>query len=668
RTKKKFSEEKRLKFEYPEFYFKSQEEMAELFADIPEALTNTRVISDRCNVESPFPGPQLPIFEVPEGFDSNSYLNKLAHQGLQNRYYPVTEQLKQRLEYELSVIRATGYAGYFLLVWDIVRFAHEAGIPVGPGRGSTAGSLVAYTLSITDIDPLKHRLLFERFLNPERISLPDIDIDFCFERRGEIVDYVVRKYGTDRVAKIITFGTLKARRIIRQVAKVLDMPDSEVDQIAELIPVGPRIDLKKAMKLEPELEKIREKGEIYKQLFDSSLKLEGLHCHASTHVAGIIIGREDLTVHVPLFRDVKTGSISTQYTMEYLEDCGLIKMDFLGLRTLTLIKNTLKLLADQGIELRINEIPENDPATFRLLSEGRSTFIFQFESSGMQEILRRTKPKSISDLIALNALYRPGPMEFIDQFIKSKQGTVPIVYPLPKLAPILKETYGVIVYQEQFMEIARQVAGFSLGQADILRRAMGKKKPDVMAQLKVKFVKGARGKGYSQKVADRIYELLIPFAGFGFNKAHAAAYAVLAYQTAYLKANHTAEFMVANLTNEINYTDKLSEYIAESWDMGVEVLPPDINLSEREFTVRYGQIVHALQGIKGVSRDAVDEIITERDFNGVYEDFGQFLDRVNLDVVNKRVLGALVRQGAFDQFGVKRPMLFKLIERTNIDQ
>jgi DNA polymerase-3 subunit alpha len=661
---KKASEGKRLKFEYPEFYFKSREEMEASLAELPEALDNTLAVAGDCALEIPLPGPQLPDYQVPEGYTLDSYLSEIARRGLEDRYPEPTAEARERLAYELSVIDSMGYTGYFLIVWDFIRFARERGIPVGPGRGSGAGSLTAYALKITDIDPLKYGLLFERFLNPERVSMPDFDIDFCYEGRPEVIDYVVGKYGQERVGQIITFGTLKARAVIRDVARVLDLPYAEADRIAKLIPLGPKMDLAKAMKLEPELGKISAGGEVYRRLLETSLKLEGLARHASTHAAGIVIGREELTRYVPLYREPKTEAISTQYSMDYLEECGLVKMDFLGLKTLTLIKETLRLLALRGVALDITRIPEDDPATFRLLGQGKSTCIFQFESQGMQEVLKRTQPESISDLIALNALYRPGPMEFIDQFVDAKRGRTPIRYPLPELEPILKETYGVIVYQEQVMEIARKVAGFSLGEADILRRAMGKKKPEVMARQKAKFLQGAATKGYPAAVAEKIFELLVPFAGYGFNKSHAAAYSLLAYQTAYLKANHPAEFMAANLTNEITSTDKLAEYIGEARSMGLEVLPPDINLSECNFTVQDGRIVYGLLGIKNVGQAAVEQILAERSAGGAFRSFLEFLERVDLKVVNRKVLETLIACGVFDRLGECRATLAHNLEKV----
>ncbi len=663
-TGKKLAEGKRLKFEHPEFYFKSAEEMASALSGLPQAVANTMAVAERCNLEIPLPGPMLPHYQVPEGYTLDSYLSEIAHRGLTERYPAAGEELTGRLEYELSVIASMGFTGYFLIVWDFIRFARENGIPVGPGRGSGAGSLVAYSLKITDIDPLKYGLLFERFLNPERVSMPDFDIDFCFEGRSAVIDYVIRKYGANRVGQIITFGTLKARAVIRDVARVLDLSYAEADVIAKLVPAGPKVRLADALKTEPELAAVKGRGESYRRLMEAGLKLEGLSRHASTHAAGIVIGREDLTRYVPLYRDPKTGSISTQYSMDYLEECGLVKMDFLGLKTLTVIKNTLELLRRRRVELAIQHIPEDDPVTFRLLGEGRSACIFQFESTGMQEVLRRAKPESIPDLIALNALYRPGPMEFIDQFIGAKLGKVPIEYPLPELEPILKETYGVIVYQEQVMEIARKVAGFSLGEADILRRAMGKKKADVMARLEAKFVDGAQGQGYQKAVAQRIFNLLIPFAGYGFNKSHAAAYSVLAYQTAYLKANYPAEFMAANLTNEINSTDKLSEYIDEARGMGIRILPPDINLSEGEFTVQEGSIIYGLRGIKNVGSAAVDQILEERRSAGPFEGFVEFLERVDLKVVNRKVVETLILCGVFDGCGLGRATLFHNLDRA----
>ncbi|MBN1797215.1 MAG: DNA polymerase III subunit alpha [Spirochaetales bacterium] len=662
-TNKKLNEGSRLKFEHPEFYFKSPEEMETIFSATPQALSNTLRIAEMCNLEIPLPGPQLPHYSVPQGYTLESYLDEIVMKKLTERYQSVTTEMMERIKYELSVINSMGYTGYFLIVWDFIRFAKEHNILVGPGRGSGAGSIVAYCLGITDIDPLKYGLLFERFLNPERISMPDFDIDFCYERRGEVIDYVTQKYGKDRVAQIITFGTLKARAVIRDVARVLDIPYAEADSIAKLIPMAPKMTLEKALNLEKKLKALENKGTLYKQLISVSKKLEGLCRHASTHAAGIVIGKAPLTHYIPLYRDPKTGSIATQYTMDYLEESGLVKMDFLGLKTLTLIQNTIELIKRRGIEFTIADIPLDDPNTFKMLSLGKSTCIFQFESTGMQNILKRAKPERIEDLIALNALYRPGPMENIDQFVNGKLNWTLVQYPLPELEPILKETYGVIVYQEQVMQIAQKVAGFSLGQADILRRAMGKKKVDIMSEQKIKFVDGAVRNGYSKITAEKLFELLIPFAGYGFNKSHAAAYSFIAYQTAYLKANYPKEFMAANLTNEVHNTDKLAHYIKETREMGIDILPPDLNLSEKEFAVVKGNIIYGLIGAKNIGAAAVAEIINEREQHGQYKNVFDFLERVNLKMVNRKVVEALILSGILDCFNETRATLFHNLER-----
>ena len=662
-TGKKKSELKRLHFEEQEFYMKSPSEMARIFAEVPEALTRTVEVAEKCQLTIPLPGPQLPDYQIPQEFPSpEAYLRYLAYEGLTNRYPKITEELKKRLDYELDTIIRMKFTGYFLIVWDFIHFARSRGIPVGPGRGSGAGSLVAYCLQITDIDPLKYGLLFERFLNPERVSMPDFDIDFCFERRQEVIEYVTEKYGKDRVGQIITFGTLKAKAVLKDVARVLDIPFAESNEIAKWIPEGHKMTLSRALEEEEKLRQLVQKGPIYQELIDTSLKLEGLSRHASTHAAGIVIGKSPLTDYVPLYRDPKTGAISTQYTMEQLEACGLVKMDFLGLKTLTLIENTVKLIRKRVPDFDIEKIPENDPATFKLLGEGKSACVFQFESQGMQSILKRAKPESIQDLIALNALYRPGPMQFIDQFIDAKWGRVPVQYPLPELEPVLKETYGVIVYQEQVMEIARIVGGYSLGQADILRRAMGKKKPEEMAKQKKSFIEGAIARGYSAKKADEIFELLVPFAGYGFNKSHAAAYSVLAYKTAYLKANFPAEFMAANLTNEINDTDKLAEYIGETRKMGIDILPPDINVSEKYFSVVNGKILYGLLGMKNMGTNAAEEILRARSGGGPFRSFLDFLDRVDLKIVNRKVLETGIQCGLFDSLYPNRATLLANLE------
>ncbi len=663
-TNKKVSEGKRLRFEHQEFYFKSADEMAGLFGEAPEAIANTLRIAEACNLEIPVQKPQFPVYEVPEGKTPEGFLTELARRGLAERFNPVPEEAARRLEYELSVIVSMGFTGYFLIVWDFIHFAKEKGIAVGPGRGSGAGSLVAYSLRITDINPLRYGLLFERFLNPERVSMPDFDIDFCHRRRDEVISYVTGKYGADKVGQVITFGTLKARAVLRDVARVLDFPYEEADAIAKLIPEGPKSDLAQALKENPKLEEIAGKGDRYRELIETSLKLEGLHRHASTHAAGIVIGREKLTQYVPLYRDPKTGAVSTQYTMDFLEECGLIKMDFLGLKTLTVIEDTLGLIRKKGVSIELKDIPENDSATFRMFCEGKSTGAFQFESTGMQGVLKRARPGKIEDLIALNALYRPGAMEHIDSFVDSKLGRKRIEYPLPALEPVLKETYGVPVYQEQVMQMAQVVAGFSLGQADVLRRAMGKKKPEEMLKMKEKFLAGAREKGYQAKTAEKVFELLFAFTGYGFNKSHSAAYAIPAYHTIYLKANHPAEFLAANLTNDIADTDRIAELIHEAREMGIEVLPPDINLSEKEFTVENGMIVYGLMGIKNVGSAAVDAVVEERGANGRFGSFLDFFQRIDLRVVNRKVAECLVIAGAFDSLGETRATLMHNLPRV----
>ncbi|MFW5788617.1 MAG: DNA polymerase III subunit alpha [Spirochaetota bacterium] len=652
-SSKKKNDSSRFRFSTNEFYLKAGDEVAGLFADHPEAVENTVRIAERCAFEIELPGPMFPHYEIPEEFDDpDAYLRHLASEGLRGRYGTIGEETQKRLDYELDVIISMGFTGYFLIVWDFIAYARSNDIPVGPGRGSGAGSIVAYSLGITDIDPLKYNLLFERFLNPDRVSMPDFDIDFCYERRGEVIDYVTRKYGEEKVGQIITFGTLKARAVVRDVARALDLPFSEADTIAKLIPKDLKITIPKAIEQVPELQEMMERGGIHRELLETSIKLEGLHRHASTHAAGIVIGREELTSYVPLYRDPRTGQISTQYTMDLLEDCGLVKMDFLGLKTLTLIENTKKLIATRGVDLDLDAIPDDDRPTFDMLGRGESKSVFQFESPGMAAILKRARPGRIEDLIALNALYRPGPMENIDQFVDSKNGKMMIEYPLARLEKPLEETYGVIVYQEQVMEIVQIVAGFSLGQADILRRAMGKKKLEEMAKMRISYMEGARERGITDRDAERIFTLLEPFAGYGFNKSHAAAYSVLAYKTAYLKANYPAEFMAANLTNEINNSDTFADYMAETTRMGIELLPPDVNLSEKYFSVAEGRIVYGLVGIKNVGSAAVDAILAEREAGGRYESFIDFCERIDTKSVNRKVIEMFVQCGLFDALPV----------------
>ncbi len=672
-TKRTRNEPGRMRFEGSEFYLKDASEMARLFPEYPEALSNTVRIAAMCDLVIPQPGPLLPVYEIPPDFDTKeNYIRHLVYEGLARRYPEITSEIRERADYELAVIVKMDFVGYFLIVWDFIDWAKAHGIPVGPGRGSGAGSIVAYAMRITDIDPLRYKLLFERFLNPERISMPDFDVDFCFERRQEVIEYVRQKYGDDRVGQIITFGTLKPKAAIKDVARVLDIPLQDVNMITKLVPEDIKAHLKDAFEPNPkfqgsgQLASLREDPR-YKELFDIALALEGTNRNTSLHAAGIVIGKTSLTDYVPLYKDSKTGKVATQFTMDLIEDCGLVKMDFLGLKTLTLITHTEELIRRRGGELSsfsIESISDTDGATFRMLGEGKSAAVFQFESQGMQNILKRAKPDKMEDLIALNALYRPGPMAYIDQFIESKFDPSKIAYPDPCLKDILEETYGVIVYQEQVMQVAQRIAGYSLGQADLLRRAMGKKKQEVMEKEKVTFIEGAVKSGFTANDAGRVFDILIPFAGYGFNKSHAAAYSVVAYQTAWLKANFPAEFIAANLTNEIASVDKLPEYIAEGRKMGIPIEPPDVNRSGSYFTVVDGRIVYGLLGIKGLGEQAAEMIVTDREQNGAYADFMSFLDRVDLKTVNKKAIEVLIQTGSFDLLGANRPTLLANLERA----
>jgi DNA polymerase-3 subunit alpha len=675
------TEERRKKKYYgDQFYLKSGDEMAALFPDYPEAIANTVRIAERCVADVPKMAMKdllgfLPDFDIPPGYENGeAYLRRLASDGLARRYPKEKAEggegwrkVKERFDYELDVIIRMGFTGYFLIVADFINWAKEHGIPVAPGRGSGVASIVAYSLRITNVEPLKYNLLFERFLNTERISMPDFDVDFANEGRDEVIKYVTEKYGRDRVGQIITFGTLGAKQAIKDVARSLGISIPESDMITKLIPKDPRITLPKALEDEPKLRELAESPK-YGELFVLAGKLEGLHRHSSIHAAGLVIGKSPLIDLLPLYRDPKTGIIATQYSMGYLEDCGLIKMDFLGLKTLDVIKHTEELIRERGgayAGFSVEEVSETDEATFKMLSEGKSFEVFQFESDGMQNVLKRAKPGAIEDLFALNSLYRPGPMDNIDRFIDSKNGRQVISYPDPSLENILKETYGVIVYQEQVMQVAQTIAGYTLGQADMLRRAMGKKKKEILDKEKIPFLEGAVKRGYDKDKASEIYDILIPFAGYGFNKSHAAAYSVTAYHTAYLKANFPAEFMAANLTNEIHSQDKdkLSECISEARKMGLAIDPPDINRSQKLFTVVEGRIVYGLLGIKGLGDGPADEIVRHRR-DGPYRDFMDFLSRADIKAVGKGVIERLIQTGAFDRFGVARETLFGSLERA----
>ncbi|MDR3336003.1 MAG: DNA polymerase III subunit alpha [Treponema sp.] len=689
-TGKLRTEVKRKKYYGDQFYFKTGDEMAALFPEYPEAIANTVKIAGRCNPDVPKITQKelpkyLPDFEIPLGFaDAGAYLRRLTMEGLPKRYHDMSEQVKKQAEYELDVIIKMNFAGYFLIVADFINWAKDRGISVGPGRGSGAGSIVAYALRITDIDPLKYGLLFERFLNPERISMPDFDVDFCNERREEVMQYVTKKYGKERVGQIITFGTLGAKQVIKDVARVLDITIGESESITKLIPKDPKITLARAFEDEPQLGEL-EQDPRYTELFSLARKLEGLHRHSSLHAAGVVIGKSELDNYVPLYRDSKTGGIATQYTMNYLENCGLVKMDFLGLKTLDLIKNTVDIIHGKGgqyANFDIDTVDEHDPATYAMLGEEQNEGIFQFERNWWKEILRKAKPASIDELTALTSLGRPGPMQFIPQFIESKWNPQVIRYPDPSLEDVLKETYGVIVYQEQVMQVARIIAGYSMGQADLLRRAMGKKKKEIIDAEKEPFLAGAEKQGYSREKAGEIYDILVPFAGYGFNKSHAAAYSVLSFRTAYLKANFPAEFMAANLSNEIGAADKekLPEYIAVTRRLDIPLDPPDVNRSDRLFTVVEGRIVYGLKAIKGIGDSPAEEIIRGRKEGGPYRSFMDFLDRVNLkstgkiegdpdrreNAVGKKVVELLVKTGAFDKFGVDRAVLLGNLE-TAVD-
>ena len=657
------------KFNSDTFYFRSQEEMWQLFSSYPEALKNTLEIAEKCNVEFDFSSVYLPRFPLPpQEKDEFEYLKKLCYQNLKKRYPQSSSSVIERLEYELKVIKETGFASYFLIIWDIVKFAKERNIPVGPGRGSAAGSIVSYLLGITDIDPLKYNLLFERFLNPQRVSMPDIDIDFCYERREEVLDYVSRKYGKDCVAHIITFGTLLARAVVRDVGRVLGFSYSEVDRIAKMIPSSPghQVSLKEALELNPDLKNIYEQDERVKRLIDTALKLEGLSRHASTHAAGIVISDRPLMERIPLARAME-GEIVTGLDMESLEKLGLLKMDLLGLKTLTVIDETLKIIKrTKNKEIDINKIPLDDKKTFKLLASGETIGVFQLESQGMRQILKKLKPTEFKDLIAVLALYRPGPLAsgLVSDFIERKHGKKPITYLHPKLEPILKETYGIILYQEQTMEIASCLAGFSLSQADLLRKAIGKKIPEIMEEQRSLFIEGCLKNGIPQDIAFKIFNLIDYFSGYGFNKSHSTAYALISYRTAYLKANFPVEFMAALLTSERTNTDKIVEYINEAKRLGIKVLPPDINQSFANFTVTDdGNIRFGLLAIKNVGEAALENIIQLRK-EKKFESFFDFSSRVDKRAVNKKVIESLIKSGALDSLGLKRAQMMALLDKV----
>ena len=663
-TGKKLNDEDRMRFETQEFYVKSEEEMLELFPYAKEAVARTQEIADRCHVEFEFGVTKLPHFEVPEGYDSWTYLNKLCYEGLDRRYGDRAEELKPRLEYELDVIKNMGYVDYFLIVWDFINYARTHGIPVGPGRGSAAGALVSYTTGITNIDPIKYSLVFERFLNPERVSMPDIDIDFCFERRSEVIDYVVRKYGKDCVTQIVTFGTLKARGVIRDVGRVMDLPYGYVDSVAKMIPTDLGVTLDKALSMNPELKALYEADDQVRNLIDVARTLEGLPRNTGMHAAGVVIAGKPMDEYVPLSRG-GDGTIVTQFVMTTIEELGLLKMDFLGLRTLTVINDAVKLVEkNYGKKLNMDEIDYNDQAVMDMISAGKCEGVFQLESTGMKNFMKELKPHSIEDVIAGISLYRPGPMDFIPDYIKGKNSGEEITYDCPQLEPILAPTYGCIVYQEQVMQIVQQLAGYSLGGADEIRRAMSKKKQYVIEENREIFVNGGQienhitGKitkipgcvanGISAEVANKIYDHMVDFAKYAFNKSHAAAYAVVAIQTAYLKRYYPLEFMAALMTSVIDNNGKVSEYIAVCRTNGIDVLPPDVNSGSGRFSVDDGKIRYGLYAIKSVGRNTIDAIIYDREKNGPFRDLEDFINRVSNYDANKRTIENLIKSGALD--------------------
>ena len=676
-TGKKLTDTDRMRYEGGQYYVKSEEEMKGLFPYAWEAVENTQRIADRCHVEIEFGVTKLPKYEVPEGYDSWSYLNTLCMQGLQERYQEEDERealekigmtLKERLDYELSVIRRMGYVDYFLIVWDFINYAKSNGIAVGPGRGSAAGSIVSYCLHITDIDPIRYQLLFERFLNPERVSMPDIDIDFCFERRQEVIDYVGRKYGKDKVVQIVTFGTLAAKGVIRDVGRVMDLPYSYVDSIAKMVPNELNITLERALSLNPEFRKLYEQDEQVHELIDMCKRLEGLPRHTSMHAAGVVICQKSADEFVPLSRG-SDGSITTQFTMTTLEELGLLKMDFLGLRTLTVIQNAVETIRRvTGKSIDMHRIDYNDRAVLDAIGTGKNEGIFQLESGGMKNFMKELKPQNLEDIIAGISLYRPGPMDFIPKYIKGKNSGEEITYLCPQLKPILAPTYGCIVYQEQVMQIVRDLGGYTLGRSDLVRRAMSKKKQAVMEKERANFifgnaeegVPGCIANGIPEQVASQIYDDMMDFAKYAFNKSHAACYAVVSYQTAWLKHYYPLAFMAALLTSVIDNPKKVSEYILACRSMGISILPPDINSGEAGFSVADGAIRYALTAIKSVGRAVIEDIVAERDARGPYQNLKDFMTRSSDMELNKRGIENLIKAGAFDGLGGTRKQFMSI--------
>lgn len=673
-TGKTIDDDDRMKYPTDEFYLKSSDEMWSIFNFAPEALENTQKIADMCNITFEFNVPKLPKFSVPKGTTSKDYLWKLCNEGLKQRYPAITREITERFNYEFSVIEQMGYVDYFLIVWDFIRFARENSIMTGPGRGSGAGSIVAYSLGITKIDPLRYNLLFERFLNPERVSMPDIDSDFCYVRRQEVIDYVVSKYGKDRVAQIITFGTMAARAAIRDVGRALNYPYSDVDMVAKMVPTELNMTIDRALEMNPELKREYEENQKTKTLIDISKSLEGLPRHSSTHAAGVVISSEDIVEYVPLYKNEDT--IVTQFPMKTLEELGMLKMDFLGLRTLTVIRDALDIIRKtKGIDIDIDKIDFEDKGVYEMICKGETEGVFQLESSGMTNFMKELKPSSLEDIIAGISLYRPGPMDQIPEYLKNRSNPDNIEYLHEKLKPILNVTFGVMVYQEQVMQIVRDIAGYSLGRSDLVRRAMSKKKHDVMQQERKNFIYGLNDKdgnvivpgaiknGISEDIANKLFDLMMDFASYAFNKSHAAAYAVVAYHTAYLKRYYPVEFMAAMLTSVMGNNEKVAFYIVACKKMGIEVLPPDINESNVDFSVSEGKIRFGLAAIKNVGKGAIVSIISARKEGGPFKGFIDFCERVNLSDVNKRSVESMVKAGAFDSLGLKRAQILSVYEK-----
>ncbi len=664
-TGKKVTDEDRLRYDGGQYYLKSPEEMAALFPYAREAIENTEKIARRCNVEIIFGEQKLPKFEVPEGFTSESYLRTLCQEGLERRYEEVTPKLQERLDYELSTISQMGYVDYFLIVWDFIKYAKDNGIAVGPGRGSAAGALVSYCLEITNIEPIHLNLLFERFLNPERVSMPDIDVDFCYERRQEVIDYVVRKYGHEKVVQIVTFGTMAARMVIRDVGRALDLPYALADRVAKLIPSGGQghnITIQEALEISSDLRKAYQEEADVKELIDMAMKLEGLPRHASMHAAGVVIGQKPIDEFVPLSRGSE-DSITTQFTMTTIEELGLLKMDFLGLRTLTVIQDAVRnVKQSQGIELDIDHLNMEDEEVYDLLCSGQTEGVFQLESNGMKSFMKELKPRNIEDVIAGISLYRPGPMDFIPLYIKGKEHPEEIHYDCPQLEKILAPTYGCIVYQEQVMQIVMELAGYTLGRSDLVRRAMSKKKGDVMQRERQNFVYGNEeekvpgcvNRGIDEKTANKIFDDMIDFAKYAFNKSHAACYAIVAYQTAYLKCHYPKEYMAALITSVLDRTDKVSEYIVHCRRLGIAILPPNINEGYSYFSVTEDGILYGLSALKSVGRSVIHDVVEERKANGPFTGLKDFISRLSGKEINKRVLESLIKSGAFDGLGANR--------------